>query len=87
MAQNTKIPATREDYIDSMVEVAYMAATVVDDVDLGRDPHPLVEALRVKIDRWRTVRDEYLGPEATRYLRRPSTVHPVDEDLEPGVDA
>lgn len=85
MAQETKIRATRDEYIDSMLDVAYMAAQLVDDVDLGRNPHPLVDVLRSKIDRWRSVRDDYLGDLGARYIRRPVSVHPVDEDLEPGV--
>ena len=85
MAQETKIRATRDEYIDSMLDVAYMAAQLVDDTDLGRNPHPLVDVLRAKIDRWRSVRDDYLGDLGARYIRRPVSVHPVGEDLEPGV--
>ena len=50
MAQETKIRATRDEYIDSMLDVAYMAAQLVDDTDLGRNPHPLVDVLRAKVE-------------------------------------
>lgn len=87
MAQNTRVPATSEDYIDAMVELAYMAATFIEDADLGHmESHDLMGALRSKVEKWKTVRDEYLGPEATRYLRRSAAAHPAHEDLEPGAD-
>ena len=85
MAQETKIRATRDEYIEALRDVAYMAAQLVDDTDLGRNQHPLTDLLRVKVDRWRSVRDDYLGDLGVRYIRRPVSVHPVDEDLEPGV--
>ena len=82
--QETRVPVTREDYIDALRDVAYMAEQVVFDDDAGKNPEGTISLLRQKVTAWRSARDAYHGVDlGSRFVFRSPDAHPTHEDLEP----
>lgn len=94
MAQNTIVQITA--VLDRYNAAAAQLATAVDAIDRIATDHtypaersPSADEYRAArladaLAEFRYARADLLNLTAERELRRPSSVHPVDEDLEPG---